>query len=75
MVGYLKFMVGQKHNLIEHSILSKIFPVGQNVRSVFRLVGQFLILVGHCLMSDRYFKACHVDTAYTACRFCGRGAP
>ena len=53
----------------------RFFPVGQNIRSVFRLVGQFLILVGHCLMSDRYFKACHVETAYTACRFRGRGAP
>ena len=57
LVIHLQFMVGQKHNLLEHLILPRIFPVGQNVRCVFCLVGQFLILVGCCPMSDRYFKA------------------
>ena len=57
LVIHLQFMVGQKHNLLEHLILPRIFPVGQNVRCVFCLVGQFLILVGRCSMSDRYFKA------------------
>ena len=51
-------MVGQKHNLVGHATLPRVFPVRQNVRSAFRLVGQVLILVGHCPMSDRYFKAC-----------------
>ena len=50
-------MVGQKHNLVGHLILLQIFPIEQNVRCVFRLIGQFLILVGRCPMSDRYFKA------------------
>ena len=35
-------MVGQKPNLVGHLILPRIFPVGQNVRCVFRLVGRFL---------------------------------
>ena len=55
---HLQFMVGQKHYLLGHLIFPQIFPVGENVRCVFRLVGQFLILVGCCLMSDHYFKAC-----------------
>ena len=50
LVEHLQFMVG-------HLILPQIFPVGQNVRCNFRLVGEFFILVGHCPMSDRYFKA------------------
>ena len=58
MVGHLQFMVGQKHNLVGHAILPRVFPIGQNVRSAFRLVRQILILVGHCPMSHRYFKAC-----------------
>ena len=58
LVRHFQFMVGQKHNLLGHLILARIFPVGQNVRCVFRLVGQFLILVGRCAMFDRYFKAC-----------------
>ena len=45
LVGYLQFMVEQKHNLVGHLILPRIFPVRQNVRYVFHLVGQFLILV------------------------------
>ena len=49
-------MVGQQHNMVEYSILSQIFPVEQYVRCVFRLVRQSFILVGHCPMSDRYFK-------------------
>ena len=53
-VGYLQFMVGLKHTLAGYLI----FPVGQNVRYAFRFVGQFSNLVGHCPMSDRYFKAC-----------------
>ena len=57
LVGYLQFMVEQKHNLVGHLILPRIFPVRQNVRYVFHLVGQFLILVWNCPMSDRYFKA------------------
>ena len=58
LVGHLQFMVEQKPNPVEHLILPRVFPVGQNVRCVFRLVGQILILIGHCPMSDRYFKAC-----------------
>ena len=58
MVGHLQFMVEQKLNLVWHLILPWVFPVGQNVRCVFRLIEQILILVGHCPMSDRYFKAC-----------------
>ena len=58
LVRHFQFMIGQKHNLLGHLILPRIFPVGQNVRCVFRLVGQFLILVGRCPMFDRYFKAC-----------------
>ena len=58
LLRHLQFMVGQKNNLVGHLILPRIFPVEQNVRCVFCLVGQFLILVGHYLMSDRYFKAC-----------------
>ena len=54
----LQFTVGQKHNLVGHLVLPRIYPFGQNVRCAFRLVGQFLILVGHCPMSDRYFKSC-----------------
>ena len=53
LVRHPQFMVGQKHNLPGHLILPRIFPVGQNVRCVFRLVGQFLILIGRCPMSDR----------------------
>ena len=55
---HLQFMVRQKHNLVGHLDSPQIFPVGQNVRCVFRLVGQFLIMVGHSPMLDRYFKAC-----------------
>ena len=58
LVGHLQFMVEQKPNPVEHLILPRVFHVGQNVRCVFRLVGQILILIGHCPMSDRYFKAC-----------------
>ena len=58
LVGYIKFVVGQKHDLVGHLILPRVFPVRQNVWCVFRLVGQILILVGHCLMSDCYFKTC-----------------
>ena len=43
LVGYLQFMIEHKHNLVGHLILPRIFPVGQNVRYVFHLVGQFLI--------------------------------
>ena len=50
-------MVGQKHNLVGYLILPRIYPVGQNVRCVFRLVGQLLILIGHCPMYDSYYKA------------------
>ena len=57
LVEHLQFMVGQKHNLVGHLILPQIFPVGRNVRCNFGLVGEFFILVGHCPMSDRYFKA------------------
>ena len=57
LVGHFQFMVEQKHNLVGHLILPQIFAVGQNVRFVFCLVGQFWILVGHCPMPDRYFKA------------------
>ena len=57
LVGYLQFMVEQKHNLVGHLILPRIFAVGQNVRYVFHLAGQFLIFVWHFPMSDRYFKA------------------
>ena len=46
LVGHLQFMVGQKHNLVGHLILPRVFPIGQNVRCVFRLFGQILILVG-----------------------------
>ena len=58
LVGHLQFMVGQTHNLVWNLILPRVFPVRQNAWWVFRLVGQILILVGHCPMSDRYFKAC-----------------
>ena len=51
-------MGGQEHYLFGHLVLPRVFPVGQNVRCVFILVGQFFILVGHCPMSNRYFKAC-----------------
>ena len=44
------------NTLAGHLILLRIFPVGQNVQYVFRLVGQFSNLVGHCPMSDRYFN-------------------
>ena len=50
LVGHLQFMVGQKNNLVRHLILPRVFAVGQNFRSVFRLVGLILIL-------DRYLKA------------------
>ena len=60
LVGHLQFMVGKNHNLVGHLILPPLFSVGQNVRCVFRLVGQILILVGHCPMSERYFKTCLV---------------
>ena len=43
-------MVGQRRNLVGHLFLSRIFPVGKNVRCNFRMVGQFMILVGHCPM-------------------------
>ena len=49
-------MVGHKHNLVGHLILPLVFPIGQNVRYVFRLAGQILILVGHCPMSDRILR-------------------
>ena len=42
---YLQFMVEEKQNLVGHLILPQVFPVGQNVRYVFHLVVQFLILV------------------------------
>ena len=58
LVGYLQFMVGQKQNLVGHLVLLWVFPVGQNVRCVFPLVEQILIMVGHRKMSDRCFKAC-----------------
>ena len=58
LVRHLQSMTGQKHNLVEYLILPQVFPIGQNVWCVFCLVGQILILVGHCLISDRYFKAC-----------------
>ena len=45
LVRHLQFMVGRKHNLVGHLILPQFFPIRQNVRCVFRLVGQFLILV------------------------------
>ena len=51
------FMVEQKYNRVGYLILPPIFPVGQNIRCVLHLVGQFFILVGQCLMSDRYFQA------------------
>ena len=35
-------MVGQKHHLVGNLVLPRIFPVGQNVQEVFRLVGQSL---------------------------------
>ena len=54
-------MVGQKHTLVGHLILLLVFPVGQNIRYAFRLVGQYSNLVGHCPMSDRYFKACKME--------------
>ena len=53
-------MVGQTHNLVGDLILPRVFPVGKNVWYVFRLIEQILILVGHCPMSDRYFKAWHM---------------
>ena len=56
LVRYLQFRVEQKHNLIGHLILSRVFPIRQNVRYVFHLVGQFFILVWHCPMSNHYFK-------------------
>ena len=37
-VGDLQFMVGQRHNLVGHLFLPRIFPVGQNVRCNFRLI-------------------------------------
>lgn len=58
MLEHLQFMVGQNHNLVGHLIISHIFPFEQNVQCVFHLVGQFLILIGHWLMSNHYFKAC-----------------
>ena len=45
LVRHLQFIVGRKHNLVGHLILPQFFSIGQNVRCVFRLVGQFLILV------------------------------
>ena len=60
LVGHVQFMVAQKHNLVRHLILPRVFPVGQNVRRVFRLVRQILISVRHDPMSNRYFKACNV---------------
>ena len=60
LVGHVQFMVAQKHNLVRHLILPQVFPVGQNVRRVFRLVRQILISVRHDPMSNRYFKACNV---------------
>ena len=53
----LQFMLVQRHNLVRTIFLPQIFSSGQNVRCNFRLVGQFKMLVGHCPMSDRYFKA------------------
>ena len=67
LVRHLQFMIRQKHNLLGHLILPRIFPLGQNVRCVFRLVGQFFILTGHCLMSDRYFKACSNGPMKSSC--------
>ena len=34
------FMIVQKHSLVRNLILPRIFSVGQNVRCIFRLVGQ-----------------------------------
>ena len=63
-VGDLQFTVRQKHDLVGHLILPRVFPIGRNVRCVFRLVGQILILAGHGPMSDRYFKACYIYYIY-----------
>ena len=60
LVGHVQFMVAQKHNLVRHLILPRVFPVRQNVRRVFRLVRQILISVRHGPMSNCYFKACNV---------------
>ena len=57
LVGHLQLMVRQKHNLIRHLILPPVFPFGQKILCVFRSVGQILILVGHCPISDGYFRA------------------
>ena len=57
LVGHLQFMVRQKHNLVGHLILPQIYPIGQSDWCFFCLVGQLLILAGHCPMSDHYFKA------------------
>ena len=50
LVGHLQFMIGQKHNLVRHLILPQVFAVGQNVWSVFCLVGLILILVRNCYL-------------------------
>ena len=60
LVRHLHFMAGQKHSLVRYLILPQTFPVGRNVRCVFCLIGHFLILVGCCPMSDRYFKAWNI---------------
>ena len=36
LVRHLQFIVGQKHNLLGHLILPRIFPVGQNVWCLFK---------------------------------------
>ena len=54
LFGHLQFMVGQKHNLVGHLTFPQIFSVGQNIRRVFHLVRQCLILIGYCAMSDLY---------------------
>ena len=69
LTEHLQFMAGQKRNLVGHFILPQIFPIGQNVRCVFHLVGQFLILVGYCPMSNRYFKACLMEDKITSAQF------
>ena len=60
LASHLQFVVGQKHNVVGHLILPRVFPVGQNIQCVFRLVVQILFLVGHSPISDRYFKIWHL---------------
>ena len=69
---HLQFMVRQKYNLLGHLVLPRIFPVGQNIRCVLRFVGQFFILVGHCPMSDRYFKVWKVFLGKGVLKICSK---